>query len=262
MEQLEEVSAETLADWHRRYYKPRNAQLIVVGGFDPQKTRALIQEAFGSIKAGDPAPAPAPATPAALPVTREITTPAPESGTWPPGVVAIAFRTPAVSDDGFPAFLMLWSRLATQLRLDIGRHMIEARNGRMGITPLSFAPLDVPQVIMLGMPLLEGEASEAVIDAIQGRITTAATVNEGEALETTLFIQRFGTMFGMAPSLKGLVTQNPYFLAFMIGRHEQMGIDPATLREALERVTPGDLRRCADELFDPSKRAAAVVIIE
>lgn len=47
---MEDLDRATMADveaFWRTYYRPSNATLVVVGGFDPAKTRALIQTLFG-----------------------------------------------------------------------------------------------------------------------------------------------------------------------------------------------------------------------
>jgi predicted Zn-dependent peptidase len=50
------TQAEALA-FHADYYAPSNAVLVIVGGFEVESARALIEETFGSLAAGAPRPA-------------------------------------------------------------------------------------------------------------------------------------------------------------------------------------------------------------
>jgi len=56
--------------------------------------------------------------------------------------------------------------------------------------------------------------------------------------------------------------QNPYGVAFSLGRRIQLGIEPARLAKALGAVTEKDLRRVADEVFAAQRHAAAFVAVE
>ncbi|MDA1184862.1 MAG: pitrilysin family protein [Acidobacteria bacterium] len=50
---IEAVTAEKLADFYRRYYRPDNAVLIVAGRMDPSNTLAMIAETLGAIPSPD-----------------------------------------------------------------------------------------------------------------------------------------------------------------------------------------------------------------
>ncbi len=43
---------------HRAYYKPRNARLVVAGGFDAAVAREAIAKAFGELPRGEAPPTP------------------------------------------------------------------------------------------------------------------------------------------------------------------------------------------------------------
>lgn len=65
---MEEMNTITLAealDFYRAHYNPANATLAVVGDFDPQEARAIIQNYYAPM-VGTPAPAPRPITPRAI----------------------------------------------------------------------------------------------------------------------------------------------------------------------------------------------------
>jgi zinc protease len=52
MQDIERFTIEDLRAYHKTYYNPANAFLIVVGDFETQKVLSLIEESFGSIPGG------------------------------------------------------------------------------------------------------------------------------------------------------------------------------------------------------------------
>ena len=55
-------------DFFKRYYRPNNATLVIVGDFDPANARRLVQKYFGPLKRGPDVPKPSIVTP---PITAE-----------------------------------------------------------------------------------------------------------------------------------------------------------------------------------------------
>ncbi|MBM6414841.1 M16 family metallopeptidase, partial [Lacticaseibacillus paracasei] len=45
-----------LTEFFRQYYSPNNASLAIVGDFDKEKTKALVEKYFGSLPSGPPVP--------------------------------------------------------------------------------------------------------------------------------------------------------------------------------------------------------------
>ena len=69
----------------------------------------------------------------------------------------------------------------------------------------------------------------------------------------------FGRLLGLADLPDAALAEDPYAVAFGIGRREQLGIDPARLRKALEAATAKDVQRVLREVFAEDKYAAALV---
>jgi zinc protease len=65
---IEAARIEDVRDFFRLYYAPNNASLSIVGDFDPDKTKELVEKYFGPIPAGKPVPPPDVTTP---PITSE-----------------------------------------------------------------------------------------------------------------------------------------------------------------------------------------------
>jgi zinc protease len=67
-EDIEAARLRDVREFFKLYYAPNNAGLAIVGDFDQEQTRALVQKYFGSIRAGEPVPRPDVQTP---PITSE-----------------------------------------------------------------------------------------------------------------------------------------------------------------------------------------------
>jgi len=55
-EEVEKLSHEQMQAFYRRYYRPDNATLVIVGDFDPKKLKPAVDRWFGSIPKGLPLP--------------------------------------------------------------------------------------------------------------------------------------------------------------------------------------------------------------
>jgi zinc protease len=56
MEDLGAASLDDIRDFFRTWYRPNNAVLTLVGDFNPEEAKPLIEKYFGPIPAGDPVP--------------------------------------------------------------------------------------------------------------------------------------------------------------------------------------------------------------
>ena len=95
MADLEAASIADVREFHRTFYVPENATIAIVGDFDLEGTKRLVQQYFGRIpKAAKPVPRDIPKEPAQL---REKRTVVEES--WPLPAVIVAYH---VTYDGHP----------------------------------------------------------------------------------------------------------------------------------------------------------------
>ncbi len=58
MSDISQMDREQLRDWHRRWYAPNNANLVVVGDVDPERIFEMAEEHFGAIPRHEITPAP------------------------------------------------------------------------------------------------------------------------------------------------------------------------------------------------------------
>jgi zinc protease len=74
--------------------------------------------------------------------------------------------------------------------------------------------------------------------------------------------QQFGFLLGLVDVPDNVLANNPYGVAFSLGRRDQLELSSARLRGAWEAVTDDQLRRAAREVFAPERHAAAFVAVE
>ncbi len=125
IEDVNVAQIEDIIDFHRRYYLPNNATLVVAGDIDFDSTRALIEDLFGPIPRGDDPPA----LPAFVPVDQEeaefITIEDPFINL---PALLVAYEIPPLTHEDYPALSVLSrvlsvgdsSRLAKRL-VDTGK---------------------------------------------------------------------------------------------------------------------------------------------
>jgi len=109
---IETMSAEQLREYYRRFYGPRNAALVVAGGFDPAKTEAEVRRRFSAL----------PAWGEDVSVAEEEPAPAGErrstlSGPGTTPYVQVGWRSPALTDPSTPATLIVDTVLGGESRI-------------------------------------------------------------------------------------------------------------------------------------------------
>ena len=241
-EQVRTISLADIRDRLDRFYKPRNAVLAVAGGFDVAQIKAVIEKQFGSLPSGEGVAVAASLQPPKLGATATTNVKPIRKGESQQ--VCIGFAAPRPDDAMYGPFLVLVTRMvARQAAIPCQIH---------------FAPLDDPAVFSLIMAPQAQETPQAAIDRLGAFVEGVSTdpMNPGDA-QATLF--GMGVLLGLVDMPDAMWAQNPYGLAFSLGRRYQLGFDPVKLRKAVEGVKTDDLRRAAGELFAAKKRAAVIV---
>lgn len=231
---LAAMTVEELTERWKKHYKPANAILVVAGGCEAGAVKAMVSRHFEAIPAGEPAGAPA------SPGRPRLGTVEKASGNG--RAAAVAYAAPDPGSDLYPAFLVLVARLWGK-----GRETY----------PVLFAPLDDPSTLSVGVRPGAGETDEAALARLDAFVAGAVGPPlRGDDAAGTL--NAFGFLLGLSDVPDAALAQNPYGVAFSLGRRRQLGLDPALLRESIRNVKEGDLCRARD-LFSPARRAAALV---
>ncbi len=259
IEQLHSVTIDEARAWHRSYYKPRHARLIIAGAFDPNHVRRILVREYGKLPTGEPLPVPVTAMAPETGAIREIEVQTPVFNMWPPGLASLAFRVPEPGSDLYAPFLMIAARLQIRAMPELQKIMREQQAGRMRLAPVQFAPLDDPDVIYLNASIEEAPFDTSIFKTLHQMITKEMEASSNRNAYRQSFLNIYGSMFGQGNLQMLMISRNPYFAAFTTGRLDQMGIDRAELRAAIDAVTPDDLVRCAEEVFGESKGAGVLV---
>ncbi len=249
-DQVRQVTAEQLQKRWTRYYKPANAILVVVGGFQPDDAKKLVHKHLAKLTTGEKMPTPAePGKPhfgRADPVKVKSIQP----GAMPQA--CLAFVPPAPDGERYPGHLIAMTRMWMQ--------SMQAGGRQQAAVQLMFAPLDDPHTLYLFAPMTPGQTAEQAFDNLQAYIDGAVAAPVSAADKNTVRNQL--AMFLGTATLPDLsLRHNLYGLAFGIGRRRQLGIDSDRLRQAIDALTEGQFRETVRTVFDKTKSAGVIVQI-
>ncbi len=249
-EHLDQITIDEIGAYWKRYYKPRNAILAMAGDLDPAAARAAIAAHFGGLPGGEPAPAPHEPGKPKLGTVTEQKTPFPIPGAQ--STACIAYPAPQPGSDLYAPFLVLISRLWAGA----------SKLGEGGVTgsPVYFTPLDDGSIVAVSAGVQPGETAAKAIGRLETFVaeTIEPKLRSNESVATQL---QLGPFLGLTSQSDAFLSQNPYGVAFSLARREQLGLDPAKLKAALEALTEEDLRRAAAEIFAPARHAGAVISV-
>lgn len=243
------ASLEEVASHWQRYYKPRNAVIVLAGAVDPVAARREIEARFGGLPPGDPPPVPREFGPPQPGATRALAV-----NPLQPGepTACLAYRAPRPGDGLYAPFLVLVTRLWA------GAH--ELGDVAALPSPVYFTPLDDGTIVAVSAPARPGETAAQAFARLETFVARALEppLGDGDLWATRA---RLGLHLGLDDFPDRLLAQNPYGVAFSLGRREQLGIDPTRLRRALDAVTDRDLRFAADAVFAPRRHAATLTFV-
>ena len=244
---IDDVNAaqiEDVVDFHRTYYVPNNATLVVAGDIDFDTTRALIEELFGPIPRGDDPPA----LPEFVPVDQEeaefITIEDPFINI---PALLVAYEIPPLVHEDYPALSVLSrvlsvgdsSRLAKRL-VDTGKALQADAwiGGNRGPGYFAF-------ILLANMGVDLAELEEASYEELQ-RI-----IDEGvpkEELDKVIARIRSGNILGLETALG---------LAESVQSANYFSGDPQAVFSGIDRyaaVASEDIQRVALEYLEASDR--------
>jgi zinc protease len=234
------IGLEALRARLTRFYKPRNAMVVLAGAVDAA-TRASVEKEFGAMPGGEIVPPPSvppghmhfPDPPKEV---RRIEVSTRLADVRPRAALSVALRTPVAA-----AWLVvasrLWKDAATVPPMDL---------------PVVFAPLDRPESLSLVTVVGDGETPEQALARLDAKLKKAAAppLTDGDRRGAR---ESLGFLLGLSQVPDAVLRMNPYGVAFGIGRRRQMGIDPAALGVALDALKDADLKAL-------DLRAARVVV--
>ena len=248
----EHVQAITLDDvrahW-KRYYKPRNAILVLAGAVDEAAARQAVTAHFAKLEPGDEVPEPGePGSPKAGAV-RELAVKSLQPQAEP--VACLAYAAPEPGSELYAPFLVLVARFWAASAQPGG-------GGGTGQPSVYFPLLEDPAVLGVSATAKPGETAPQAIARLESFVadTIAPPLRDDERASAR---QTFAFFLGTAEIPDFALAQNPYGAALSLARREQLGIDSLKLNRAFDALTERDLRRAAGEIFAPARHAGAFI---
>lgn len=246
-EHVRAITPDEVTTHWRRYYKPRNAIVVLAGDFDPRAARQGIESGFTSLPAGEPTPPPREYGPPTSGAVRELTVDSLRAGE---STGCLAYRAPRPGDELYAPFLVLVSRLWAR--------MDELGTGPGLPFPVYFTPFDDGTFVAISARARRGESAAQATARLEAFVARAVgpQLDDGDLSATRM---RLGPFLGLSAPPDALLARNVYGVAFSLGRREQLKLDPDRLASALDAVTDRDLRHVADVIFAPGRHAAAFI---
>src|SRR5262252_5622761 len=249
MKDLERITRDEMVAYFRTYYAPNNCILVLVGDFDPKDAKAKIAQYFASIPSQ---------TPPAPPVNSE-----PEQNgervanvRYPSETVSIdvGYKAPSVASDDIWTLDVLSdilsggesSRLHQALVYDQQIALSASASFRAGLEPGLFE-----FYVEMKPGHTADEAQKALYAEIQRLVTDGPTERELQKARNQAesgFISALKTNNGAGQALA--------YFEHVHGDYKKF----FTAIDKYRAVTAADCRRVAQQVFDPTKRTAAVLV--
>lgn len=247
MEDIKAITLEDCLSFHKTYYAPNNAVLVVVGDIERDRLLASVVEAYGHLKAAEIPALEAPAEPRQIEARR-----AEVSMELSADKLVVGYHGIAVTDPRMPALEVINEILGEGDSARLQRALVT--DGEIAVAFSTFVPaFRDPGLFEVGVDMRPGqraEAAEAVVLSELARIAeegiTAAELDKALNKLETRFYQQLRTAQQKANGL---------------GFWEATAGDFTGLFTAGERyreVTVEDVKALAAELFRPEGRTVVI----
>ncbi len=247
-EHVENATIEDVRSFYKSWYNPSNAVLSIAGNVTAERAAALAEKWFGNIPPGiKPTRDIAPEPPQQAPVYREV------RANVPVPAIFIAFRTPARLDPDFYAVDLLSDILAQGHTSRLYRRLLKERKLFSQIDAYITANVDPGLLVVEGRPA-EGVSVEAAIAAVWEELELLkSSVVETRELEKIQHKFESTVVFSETSAINK--AQNLAFYE-LLDRAELMNEEVGIYLN----VSPEDMHRCANELFQPDNSATLVYV--
>ena len=243
---FDKTTGAMLRDFHRHWYAPNNAILVVAGDVDPVATIAKVRAQFGAIPRQ-----PLPARPRFefRPVTAKSVALATDS---PYGSVYLAYRMPGLRSRDYATALVLGSVLGSQRAALFGMGM----DGTALYGGFSMQAMPQAGIGMAVGIFARGSDPQPVLMQMRAILSDAATRGIDPELVEAAKRKAIAGLEFRKNSVDGLANSWSYALAFQ-------GLDsPQAMQQAIEAVTPAAVDALARASFDPDHAVTAILTPE
>ena len=204
-EDLQAASLDTVSDFFKTWYVPNNASLVICGDFDPEPTKALVQELFGSIPKGPDVThktAPLPK----LTESRELRQydDVPERKVW------LAYLSPGLHASGDAELDLFGSVLSSGKDSRLTRALIKEQKIAKSVSARQ-GSLMLGSVFVISATAAKGHTTDEVVKAIDAVIAdvlsehppTDEEIDSAKANYEAGFYRRISSISGKANLLNG-----------------------------------------------------------
>ncbi len=245
-ESFDKTTGAMLRQFHRTWYAPNNAILVVAGDVDPEATIAKVQAQFGSIPRK---PLPARPTFDFKPVAAKTVQLPTDS---PYGSVYVAFRMPGLRSKDYATALVLDGALSSQRASLFGMGM----DGSALFGGFSYDPMPQAGTGMAVGIFARGSDPQPVLNQMRGILADAATRGVDPELVEAAKRKAIAGLEFRKNSVDGLANSWSFALAFQ-------GLEsPEAMKQAIEAVTPAAVDALAKASFDPDQAVTAILTPE
>ncbi len=257
---LKDIEAATLTDvqaFFKTYYAPNNAALAIVGDFDPTEAKRFVEKYFGGIKASQ------------LPALPDLTEPKQEKEKRATKADALASR-PALAfayhlpDRNTPAYYAMG--LIDQILLQgddslLHQELVQKRgltaNVNGGINLLgNLYNYNGPMLWMASLFHDPGTSPDAILAAADSAIETLRTKPVDQKTLDRALVKLRSDLYDNIGAVGG------FGLADMLASFALFDDNPARINSLVaefQKVTPGLIRKTAQEYLQPSNRTILIL---
>ncbi|SEU31589.1 M16 family metallopeptidase [Stigmatella erecta] len=248
MADLEAATVEDVKEFFRKWYAPSNATLAIVGDFDVEKTKALVEKYFGTLRS-----APKPQKPQVAPVklTREQVIRHEEQVATLPRL-SMSWLSPPYLSEGDATADVLGTTLATGKASRLYKRLVLEKQLAQSVSASqqSLGAQSVFSIEVTARPGVSTDTLRKEVDAVLEDVRKNGVTPQEIARART----RYGTLFlGGLQSIGGFGGK-----ADVLQSYNHFTGDPDYLEKDLARyqsVTPEQVKRFAQEQLRPDARA-------
>lgn len=243
MEDLNAASDDDYVNFYKKFYVPNNAILSIAGDLDIEQTKALVEQYFGSIPAGEEIQRP---KIGGILLGQTIRDTVYDNIQLP--LVAIGYRIPPQGTDDYYALSMLNKVLSDGQSSRLYKTLVDERQLALQVGSIPLALEDIGLALGFGIAnqgVNSGEMEEAMIEIMENAGNDLISEREFQKLKNQIesdFINQLASVSGIAENL---------------ATYEMFFGDAGLINEEIERfraVTREDIQRVAKKYLNSNNR--------
>ncbi len=160
MDHLDAATLEEFRAYHKQFYGPNNAALVVAGDIDSEKTKELVNKYFGEIPRGNEVTR---NFPEEEPITETIKTKFYDPNIQIPAVVA-AYRTPGFKSRDSYVLSMISAYLSDGKTSKLYKKMVDDKKMALQVGAINIDQMDYSMYAIYGLPLGGASLADLLVE--------------------------------------------------------------------------------------------------